>query len=172
MAELCNVCSSLQDQLLADGDGSQVVCICNVELSQQQTDNNNNATSESTTKVQSGKKRARNNFISTAEFDTKVSKNKPKDVMKWCDLPLHIIFKVKGVKEVTVIRHGEETISRIGKLENKAGELTNLWLTSVIEKELLEVQDFDNEQVYIRSLGIKNNKDGTRKYYNFDIIKH
>ena len=170
MAELCNVCSSLQDQLLADGDGSQVVCNCNVDLSQQQTVNY--STSESTSKVQSGKKRARNDFITTGKFETKVSKNKPKDITKWCDLPLHVIFKVKGVKEVTVIRHGEETISRIGKLENKGGELTNVWLTSIIEKELLEVQDFDIEQVYIRSLGLKNNKDGTRKYYNFDIIKH
>ena len=89
MAELCNVCSSLQDQLLADGDGSQVVCNCNVDLSQQQTINC--TTSESTSKVQSGKKRARNDFISTAEFQTKVSKNKPKDNTKWCDLPLKIL---------------------------------------------------------------------------------
>ena len=49
---------SLQDQLLADGDGSQVVCSCNVELSQQ-TDN---ATSESTPKVQTGKKKSTKQF--------------------------------------------------------------------------------------------------------------
>ena len=77
---------------------------------------------------------------------------------------------MEGIKEVPIIRDGEESISRVAELKNEAGELTSVWLASITEKELVKVQDFDAKQIYIQSLGLKNNKKCNRKYYDFDII--
>ena len=61
MAGLCKLCISTQERLLADGDGSQVMC-----------DHEDTIQSESETVdpcKQHSKKRKRTNFISLTEFE-------------------------------------------------------------------------------------------------------
>ena len=95
MAGMCKFCISLQERLLADGDGSQVLCDHqNVIDSQTETDS-----VEETSKSQTRTKRKRTNFISLNEFEAAVSKNKQKNIIKWSALPLDIIFKAETIKE-------------------------------------------------------------------------
>ena len=165
MAELCEPCLSYQDQLLAAGDGSQVDC-------------NHHDIIESVSEmvssaVQTGKKRKRVGFISTNKFNTEAAKNKATDITKWCDLPLNVIYRVEAVREVPSTKdNDEEFISRVAELKNDVGESTSVWLTSVVVKTLTNIEDFEKRQIYIRSLGLKSNKKGTRKYYNFDIVEY
>ena len=162
MAGLCKLCISIQERLLADGDGSQVMC-----------DHEDTIQSESETVdscKQHSKKRKRTNFISLDEFESVLSKNKRKNTVKWSSVPLDVIFKVEEIKEVRIAKNGEGMTSRIAELKNEGGEVTIAWLPGIISKELNNIEDFEKKQVYIRSLGLKDNKNGTRKYFDFDFI--
>ena len=78
---------------------------------------------------------------------------------------------MESVKEMQVTKDdGECAMSRIGEFRNEDGDLSRVWLPDIVEKELSKIDDFEKEQVYIRSNGLKLNKKGTRKYFHFDIV--
>ena len=166
MVGLCKICSSTQNQVLADVDGSQVICSCIPDASLEKT-----SCPEVTAEVQSGKKRKRISFITANEFEKKVTEKKPTDISRWADLPLHTIFKVKAVKDINVNRDGKQFISRVGEIENEAGESRTVWLTSVAKEKLDTINAFDAEHINICSLGLKTNKKGNRKYYDCEVVK-
>ena len=161
MADLCSFCISVRDRLLADGDGSQVIC------SHQSFDHNDDQTG----KPLSRKRKRTNNFILSNEFEVEVAKSKRKNAIKWGALPLDVIFKVETIKEIDVTKDGERTTSRIAELKNEIGDITVVWLPDIIDSELANIEDFEKKRVYIRSYGLKLNKKGTRKYFHFDIVK-
>ena len=105
-------------------------------------------------------------FITINEFQATSS-----SVTKWADLPLEEIYLVKELKEKLVNREGKEINSMYAVLENQSGDVKNVWLTSVIEKELKKENIGGNGKIYVRSFGLKMNKSGTRKYFDFDIVK-
>ena len=160
MTDLCKFCISVQDRLLADGDGSQIMC------THQDFDHNDDQASK-----QSKKRKRTNNFILSTEFEAEVAKSKRKNAIKWSTLPLDVIFKVETIKEIDVTKDGERTTSRIAELKNEIGDVTVVWLPDIIDTELAYIEDFEKKRVYIRSYGLKLNKKGTRKYFNFDIVK-
>ena len=106
------------------------------------------------------------NFISQNEFQAMSSR-----VEKWANLPLKTIYRIDGIMEKTVDRNGEKVQSKYAVLSNREGEVTNVWLTSVIEKELNEYDVNRKEKVYIQSFGLKKSKNGNNSYYDFEIIK-
>ena len=105
-------------------------------------------------------------FITLNEFQASSSR-----ITKWGDLPLNVVYRVTNVRQRIVNINGEDVTSKYAVLENQAGEVINVWLTSVIVEELNDVNDFENQQIYIRSYGLKSNKAGNRKYYDFEIVK-
>ena len=163
MAELCKFCISVQERLLADGDSSQVVC------THQHVDQTDGV--EETSKQQTKKRKRTNNFILPNEFEAEVVKNKRKNAIKWSTLQVDAIFKIETIKKIDVTKDGERTTSRIAELKNEVGEVTIVWLPDIVDKELANIEDFEKKRVYIRSYGLKLNKKGTRKYFNFDIVK-
>ena len=164
MAELCKFCTSVQERLLADGDDSRVVR-CTHQCNDQA-----DVVGE-TSKQQTKKRKRTHNFILPNEFAVEVSKNKRNNAIKWSALPCDIIFKVESIKEIDVTKDGERTTSRIAELRNEIGDVTFVWLSDIIDKELANIDDFEKKRVYIRSYGLKYNKQGTRKYFHFDIVK-
>ena len=86
MAALCSFCISVQDRLLADGDGSQVIC------SHQGFDHSDVV--EGTSK----KRKRTHNFILPNEFEAGVAKSKRKNAIKWSTLPLDVIFEIETIK--------------------------------------------------------------------------
>ena len=106
-------------------------------------------------------------FITINEFQTTSSR-----VTKWGDLPLNVIYRVDELKEKLVERDGKKVSSKYAVLTNQAGDVKSVWLTSIIETELNKLNVGENERIYIQSFGLKMNKAGNRKYYDFDIVKH
>ena len=100
---VCDCCIELQQQLLNDGDGSQIICI---------HDSNNNHIDETVVNESDivskednndgDIKKARNKrkiFISDAMFNAKIMKFQ-KDTIKWADLPINVVYKIDKVKTV------------------------------------------------------------------------
>ena len=85
---------------------------------------------------------------------------------KWSELNTEDVYYVKAVHERTV----KDQISKYAELHNiVSGERITAWLTPLIVKEL-EACNFVKTSTYIQSLGVKENKEGTREYYDFVII--
>ena len=164
MAELCRFCTSVQERLVAEGDESRVVRCTHHKVDQADVVGE-------TSKQQTKKRKRTHNFILPNEFAVEVSKNKRNNAIKWSALPVDIIFKVESIKEIDVTKDGERTTSRIAELRNEIGDVTFVWLSDIVDRELASIQDFEKKRVYIRYYGLKYNKQGTRKYFHFDIVK-
>ena len=91
-------------------------------------------------------------------------------VEKWSDIPLRTIYRIITVKTKTFIKDGVEKKSKYAVMKSREGEIRNVYLTSVIEKEL-EKYDVNVEELYIQSFGLKRNANRTKNYYDFDIVK-
>ena len=103
------------------------------------------------------------NFISQHEFQAASSR-----VKKWADLPLNVIYRIDEIKEREI---NDGQIITYAVLANREGEVTNVWLTSIIEKELLNYDIYGKEKIYIQPLGLKKSK-ANKDYYDFQIVKH
>ena len=108
-------------------------------------------------------------FITAESFDNVVRQNRPNDIGKWADVPVGDIFKICSVQERVIHVNGGSKNVQYATLENANGERKNVWLTSLIEKELKN-HNIDNENAYIRSLGKRTSKVSKRDYYAFDIV--
>ena len=105
-------------------------------------------------------------FISLNEFQATSNR-----VTNWGDLPTRTIYLIDEIKQKTILRDGKEVISNYAVLVNRDGERKNVWLTSVIERELEKYEIGGTDKIYIQSFGLKANKSGTKKYYDFDIVQ-
>ena len=86
--------------MLADGDGSQVLCD-HQSIIDSQTETVDSIEKPGT--PQASKKRKRTDFISVNEFDAEVSKNKRKDAIAWSVLPIDKIYKIEKIKNLTLL---------------------------------------------------------------------
>ena len=91
-------------------------------------------------------------------------------IMKWGDLPLEVTYRVNAMAEKLVNMDGKSVYSKYAILEDRNGDIKKAWLTSIIQKEL-EAETVSDQNVYIRSYGLKSNKAGTRQYHDFEILK-
>ena len=131
---MCKFCVLVQERLLADGDGSQVLCE-HMPIVESLDDTTAKSDIDETDQQQtSAKKRKRTSFISVKDFDETILKNKRQVIIKWSVLPLNVIFKVESVKEMQVTKDGECAMSRIGEFRNEGGDLSRVWLPDIVEK--------------------------------------
>ena len=71
---------------------------------------------------------------------------------------------------MVVTMDGKEVNSKYAVLEDENGIVRKTWLPSIIERELSQLS-LTKRDVYIRSYGLRSNKAGSRKYYDFEIVK-
>ena len=105
------------------------------------------------------------NFISQHEFQAASSR-----VERWADLPLNTIYRIDELNERIIDRNGEKIQCTYAVLTNREGEVANVWLTSIIEKELHSYDINGKEKIYIQSLGLKRSK-ANKDYYDFQIVR-
>ena len=143
--EICNICFEQQEQLLADGDGSQVICTHNI------IDNDSNeAVSSEEGDVAAKKKRKmataessgsvkRKSFLSDAEFDRRADdklKRKLIPIKKWRELIIRKTYRALKLHQMKVKFNCVEKDSNYAEMEDNSGTLINAWLTPTIYEEL------------------------------------
>ena len=104
-------------------------------------------------------------FITNEKFQASSSR-----VEKWSNLPLRTIYRIITVKTKTFKKDGVENKSKYAVMKSREGEIRHVYLTTIIEKEL-EKYDVNVDELYIQSFGLKRNSNGTKNYYDFDIVK-
>ena len=184
---LCEYCIKQQDQLLMDGDGSQVICdhleADNVDCADL-TGNSNQAEKKQyvqTTFISDAeflnlsrngnqvvkKKRkgadVATTFISDADFLSKVAKH---DAVKWGDVATNVVFKIENISTCKT-KYGER---KIVNLKNADGDVTRAFLTEVLTNKLDTLAD-NCGNLYVMALGIKQCKnDKKRSYHAFHLV--
>ena len=96
-------------------------------------------------------------------------KRKIKPVQKWCELEENKLYLARKVIKI-LIKGGKEEASYV-ELENKEGEILNVWLTSIIKTEL-ENFTLENENVYIMPLGEKKSRESGNTYFDFVVKEY
>ena len=117
-----------------------------------------------------GKKRKRSSFISIDHFEKEIEKNN-KEAINWRDLPLRTIYKVERYQQVFIEGDDDDDKEHwVADLKGNDDENITVWLCSIAVKKIKEIKEVDKKNVYLRSLGLKRNKKGTRDYHNVDIV--
>ena len=155
---VCDICAEQQQQLLLNGDGSQVIC---------DHDWDDHRVNETISDIKNTTiKKKRKTFISDEMFNAKIMKVQQTDTIKWAELPINVVYKIEKVKTVDT-KFGER---KIADLTSRTGKSYNVWLTTLVSKEL-ESRD-NGSDYYIKSLGMRNSTLNTdRKYYDFQILE-
>ena len=104
-------------------------------------------------------------FITNEKFQASSER-----VETWASLPLRTIYRITAIKTKTFENNGVENNSKYAVLSSREGEVRHVFITSVIEKEL-EKYNVDADKLYIQSFGLRKNANGTRSYYDFDLVK-
>lgn len=184
---LCEYCIKQQDQLLMDGNGSQVICDHLDEDNGACTDFNRNdnqaeksqdmeTTFISDTEFldlsrndnQVAKKKRKGTdvattFISDTEFLSKVTKQ---DAVKWGDAPTNVVFKIENISTFKT-KYGERKTANLKKEDE---EVIRAFLTELLTNELITLAD-NYKNLYVMALGIKQCKnDKKRSYLAFHLV--
>ena len=174
---MCDSCKKWQEQLLEDGDGSQVTCD---HLDDITDDDDVMVVSEVATALDKskqgtsgvGKKRKideESDFISTKEFDKYLESSKPKSIKKWGELA-KVIYRVCEIREMIVTIDGQNKPGRFAELMERNGKRVKAWLPGLVDKELSKLENENpDKKIYIRPLGMVTSKNG-RKYHDFDVV--
>ena len=104
-------------------------------------------------------------FITNEKFQASSER-----VETWASLPLRTIYRINAIKTKTFEKNGVGNKSKYAVLSSREGEVRHVFITSVIEKEL-EKYNVDTDELYIQSFGLRKNANGTRSYYDFDVVK-
>ena len=175
--EMCDVCYDQQEQLLADGDGSQVMCTHYVIDGDDDANDTSQAVEEKGESVKktispliTGVKR-KTFFLSDEEFDRRADaklKRKLVPIKKWRELTIRKTYRVLKLHQMLVKFNGEERNSNYAEMEDSSGKLINAWLTPIIHEELSK---YDlTEDTYIKPLGKVIGKINNRPYHDFAIV--
>ena len=103
-------------------------------------------------------------FITNEKFQASSGR-----VETWASLPLRVIYRINAIKIKTFVNNGIENKSKYAILSSREGEVRQVFITSIIEKEL-EKYNVDADELYIQSYGMRKNANGTRSYYDFDVV--
>ena len=107
-------------------------------------------------------------FISTKDFDAAVKTKKEENglALQWRELPVGEIFYVKQRKLLNL----KDETCMILTLTDKRHNTYVTWAAKRLADELM--QNYNDDDVYIRSNGLKQSKtDPIRSYYDYNIIK-
>ena len=106
-------------------------------------------------------------FLTMVEFTEMTER--AEQIMAWRDLYQDRIYRVIRLEEVSV-QEGSR-LSRYAKLVDRNGVEINVWLPSIVEKELTQIKTevLATGSVFIQACGMKTSKTG-RTYYDFKIV--
>ena len=180
----CDACNEHQQQLLDNGDGSQVICYCIDNTETENVVDIPNATSMMmmtnaipatvddaiTTTTQRRKRK----FLTDKEFaklgDDKV-KRKISPVIKWTELTERRVYLVVNIFEMDVEIKGKKQRAYYAQLEDSEETMKNVWLTDIIRDELRKYS-LDTEDVYIKPLGKTKSLSTGHEYNDFVIVRN
>ena len=189
-SRMCDVCFDHQNQLLEDGDGSQVICNCflpldDIEVEDEEeeeaerftttttsTITNNNTSSSSSTGSEIGKKRRRRRFLSSNQFNdlaTDSVKRRIAPIKKWRDLQLRGVYRVLKVHKILANIKGVEKESYYVEMEDSDETLINAWITDIIRDEL-EKHSLSSGNVFIKPLGMRKAMSTGQDYHDFAVV--
>ena len=176
---MCKSCVQHQEQLLEDGDGSQVICEHLPDNYEEEKDEVAVAAAAvpvavvSTTEPPSSTSVPRKRkFISDYEFvrvgDDKI-KRKIAPVQSWKDLTIRKTYRALAIKEMTVTIKKVSQIGYYGEFEDSEEQLVNVWLTDII-RQSLKSHDLSSGNVYIKPLGKAKSMTSGFDYHDFVIV--
>ena len=114
------------------------------------------------------KKKRKQAFLSMEDFAVKVEEEKP---VSWADLDQKQIYFISHVKNRWIPDGEGKRLAYIAELEDEIGDTINVWLPGVAAKAALESMEENNEKdIYIQSIGKKYNPKSRRTYNNFNIL--
>ena len=180
--ERCKSCEEHQEQLLEDGDGTQVMCN-HLHIFNEYEEKDEVAvttvaaavpvavvsTTEPPASTSVPRKRK---FISDYEFvrvgDDKI-KRKIAPVQPWKDLTIRNTYRALAIKEMTVTIKKVPQIGYYGEFEDSEEQLVNVWLTDIIHQSL-KTHDLSSGNVYIKPLGKAKSMTSGFDYHDFVIV--
>ena len=180
----CRICIDHQEQLLEDGDGSQVICD-HLHISNEKEDGevvvvtttdvpvavvdvtevSSYASTHSTTR--------KRKFISSSDFVDKAdnsTKRSLSEIIKWTELDFDMVYRVHKVHEHT-IKEVVDSKNRIGyyaELRDANEKLINVWITKIIRSNLV-IHKLEEEKIYMKPLPQRRSK-STGYFYNHCAI--
>ena len=185
MASSCKICKEIQEQLLADNEGSGGQIICNhqddqpIMVIEDEEGEDGESSGESTfspvaaaadmrPKQQDSRKRKFPTMKTFAEAGGDKIKRKVVPIEKWTSLKVKELFRVKRVISMNVIIKKKKQVAFYAELEDADEALKNVWLTDIIKKEL-DTYSLEEGNTYIMPLGPAESKESGNMYHNFVI---
>ena len=173
LSVLCDICKAQQEQLLEDGDGTQVICDHSAHSSDTDDDGGvgDNTVVVSSTEMSSSSSRKRK-FLSRERFYQKAddkSKRRIAPIRKWRELVVGDVYRVSKIHDIDVNIKGKEQLSHYGEFEDAKESVINVWLTEIIYTELYKYK-LEEKNVYIKPLGKRKSMDSGRIYHDFVVV--
>ena len=98
-------------------------------------------------------------------------KRKIAPIVKWDTLKIRDIYLVKRMINMDVIIENIKQIGTYAEMEDKKGQIINVWLTNIIKEEL-EKYTLQSDNVYIMALGDLKSKETGHLYHDFIIQQY
>ena len=176
--EVCRACIEHQEQLLEDGDGSQVICD-HFQISNEEEEDEVIVAAVAVpvavvdaTGVPPPSSSRKRKFVSDYEFvrmgDDKM-KRKIAPVQPWKNLTIRRTYRVLAIKEMAVTIKKVSQIGYYGEFEDSEERLLNVWLTDIIHQRLKE-HNLSGGNVYIKPLGKNKSMSTGFDYHDFVIV--
>ena len=191
LAHLCESCEKDQQCLLDNGDGSQVVCehviseesatatsinrCSDIMVIDEDDDDVLSSSVPLSIRSSSGntikdRKRKFPSFREFAEAGGDELKRKVLAMEKWSSLTIREPYLVRKAMEIEAMMM-KKTTKQPGfyaEIENKEGELKNVWVSPMIYKELINYP-LEQGETFITPLGPKESKETGYTYNNFAV---
>ena len=151
---VCDICKVDQEQLSADGEGSQVICI-HLDTSSNVTDNaisdDNNTVvasiemslssspSSPISLLPSSSSSRKNKFLIREEYYQKADdkmKGRIAPIQKWIELVVGDVYRVSQIHDIVVNIKGKEQLSHYAEFEDAQQSMIKVWLMQIIYEEL------------------------------------
>ena len=98
-------------------------------------------------------------------------KRKIAPVVKWDTLKIRDIYLVKRMINMDVIIENIKQIGTYAEMEDKKGQIINVWVTNIIKEEL-EKYTLQSDNVYIMPLGDLKSQETGHFYHDFIIQQY
>ena len=176
---MCRSCAEHQEQLLEEGDGSQVVCdhlhidceddedavaAIPVAVVSTSAPSPQSASTPSTTR--------KRKFMSVSDFEDRAddqTKLRLSSIIKWIELDLDAIYRVQKVHTKTVQEGDSTRIAYYAELRDATEKLINVWITKII-KEKLVTYNLEDGNVYMKALPKRRSKSTGYLYNDFAVV--
>ena len=189
LKKLCESCEKDQQCLLDNGDGSQVVCehviseesatatsinrCSDIMVIDEDDDDVLSSSVPLSIRSSSGntikdRKRKFPSFREFAEAGGDELKRKVLAMEKWSSLTIREPYLVTKAMEIEAMMKKTKQPGFYAEIENKEGELKNVWVSPMIYKELINYP-LEQGETFITPLGPKESKETGYTYNNFAV---